>query len=87
MEIYFTQKAQRSYRKFPVEIKKKVDKQLRLLQQDLKHPLLNVKKMSGYDIYEARVDWHYRMVFVLDVPHQKISVITIGQHDEGLGKK
>ena len=87
MNVYFTEKAQRAYRKFPIEIKKKVDKQLHLLLQDIKHPSLNVKKMAGKEVYEARVDWHYRMVFVFDTARRAIYIVTIGQHDEGLGKK
>ncbi len=87
MEIRFSDKATKSYKRFPPDIKKKVDKQLRLLTQDWKHLSLNVKKMPGKEVYEARVDWHYRMAFLVDTEHQVLYLVTIGQHDEGLGKK
>jgi hypothetical protein len=41
--------------------------------------------MEGLDRYEARVDWHYRMTFAILQDH--IYILTIGPHDEGLGKK
>ena len=48
----------------PRAIREKFFKQLALLRQDLRHPSLRVKKMHGHrDIYEARVDYHYRFTF------------------------
>ena len=85
MDIHFTERAQRQYNKLAPELKKKADKQLLLLRQNLKHPSLNVKKMGGSERYEARVGFHFRLSFLLE--GNSIYILSIGTHDVGLGKK
>lgn len=41
--------------------------------------------MKGSSFYEARVDYHYRFRFVIQA--EEIVIVTVGMHDEGLGKK
>ena len=41
--------------------------------------------MGGQDSFEARIDLHYRFTFKIE--EDKIYILTIGSHDEGLGKK
>jgi len=85
MEIRFLEQAVRQYKKLPHQLQKKTDKQLLFLRDNLKHPSLNVKKMEGEEKYEARVDWHYRLTFL--IREQIIYILSIGPHDTGLGKK
>lgn len=44
-----------------------------------------MKKMSGKDIFEARIDVHYRFTF--SIKEHTIIILSVGMHDEGLGKK
>ncbi len=85
MEIHFTERAKRQYKKLAPEMKKKADKQFLLLRHNLKHPSLNVKKMGGSERYEARVGFHFRLSFFLE--GNSIYILSVGAHDTGLGKK
>ena len=84
MKIHLTKQAESSYRKLPLQIQKKVDKQLLLLVLNYRHPSLRARKMGGVGHYEARVDRRYRFTFVVD--DEEIFVLTVGPYDEGLGK-
>lgn len=81
-----SEKFKTEYKKLPLVIKKKFEKQLRFLQSNLRHPSLRAKKVSGLrDIWEARIDRSYRFSFTID--GNALRLIIIGPHDEGLGKK
>lgn len=85
MIITFSKKAEESYRKLPVQIQKKADKQLNYLLTNYHHPSLRSRKMGGGNIYEGRIDIHYRFSF--QVEEDNINILIIGPHDVGLGKK
>jgi len=52
------------YARLPMSIRKKVDRQIGYLIQDIRHPGAHAKKMESVgDIWEARIDRHYRMTF------------------------
>jgi mRNA-degrading endonuclease RelE of RelBE toxin-antitoxin system len=86
MKAELTQKADKQFKKLPISIKKKTIKQFALLNENLKHPSLYVKKMSGDNgIWEGRIDYHYRFSFT--VIDKTIYILAIGMHDTGLGKK
>lgn len=54
----------KGYIRLPSATRKKVDRQLFHLAQDIRHPALYAKKMAGVeDIWEARIDEHYRLTF------------------------
>jgi mRNA interferase RelE/StbE len=84
MKIFFTRQAQRSYQKLPLIIQKKADKQLSLLLSNYRHPSLKTRKMSGVNKFEARIDIHYRLTFI--IKKEGIIILTIGPHNKGLGK-
>ena len=84
MKIVLSKEAEKSYAKLPFSIKKKADKQFNFLATNIKHPSLRVKKMQGLPFYEARIDYHYRFIFSIGAT--SITIITLGPHDEGLGK-
>ena len=77
--------AKKQLQKLPRGIQKKFTKQLRFLLQDPKYPSLQAKKKSGSEDFEARIDYHYRFTYV--ILGSEINIITIGPHDDGLGKK
>lgn len=85
MIILFTKKAEHNYKKLPLKIKLKVDKQFLYLLENSRHPSLRTRKMGGGKVFEARIDVHYRFTFQIE--KNIIYVLTIGPHDEGLGKK
>jgi mRNA interferase RelE/StbE len=64
MTILLLKPFPRQYRKLPKLVQKKVDRQLQLLAQDIRHPSLRARKMQNTEhIWECRVDYHYRMTF------------------------
>ena len=71
------------YHKLPATIQRKVDKQIRLLAQNLRYPSLQVKKIQGtVGIWEARVDRQYRLSF--EMAGDTIYLRVVGNHDEVL---
>jgi len=85
MNITRSDSFQDHYARLPANIRKKVDKQLLFLHQNIAHPSLRVKKMRGLDCFEARVDRSYRFTFTKI--ENTLLLLSVGPHDEGLGKK
>lgn len=84
MKLAFTKKADKGYKKLSSIIQKKADKQFLHLLNNSSHPSLRSRKMSK-DTFEARIDYHYRFTFIIE--EDTIFILSIGMHDEGLGKK
>ncbi|MBI4839431.1 MAG: hypothetical protein HY806_09910 [Nitrospirae bacterium] len=83
MKIRRTKAFDKLFLKLPVHLQKKTEKAIRLLVQDFYHPSLHTKKMSGKEeIWEARVDYHYRFTFT--VYEETIILRVVGNHDEVL---
>ncbi len=85
MKITVSPDALKRLDKLPLPIRKKFTKQVSFLITNPKHPSLHGRKMADPDSFEARIDLHYRFTFV--VTGENILILTIGPHDEGLGKK
>jgi mRNA interferase RelE/StbE len=85
MTIVFSPEAKDQLSKLPPPLKKKAQKQFGYLLENYKHPSLRARKMGGKGVFESRIDKHYRFTFV--VSGEEIYVLTVGPHDEGLGKK
>ncbi len=77
--------ANQQLQKLPRNIQRKFLKQLNFLIQNSKHPSLRSRKMSGTESYEARIDRKNRFTYLIQ--NGETLIITIGPHDEGLGKK
>ena len=84
MKLAFTKKSDRGYQKLSSKIQKKADKQFLLLLQNPSHPSLRARKKTG-DVFEGRIDYHYRFTYLVE--DNMIFILSIGMHDEGLGKK
>jgi mRNA-degrading endonuclease RelE of RelBE toxin-antitoxin system len=83
MPIVFTERFLKAYRQLPVEIKQKVKKTLRLLDEDARHPSLRVHPIKGFPgVYEARIDLKYRLSFKFD--GNKRILRNVDNHDECL---
>ena len=85
MILKFAKSTEKDYKKLSLNIQKKADKQFELLLTNYHHPSLRSRKMGKGNIFEARVDRHYRFTFQIE--EDEINILTIGPHDEGLGKK
>lgn len=70
----------RSYKKLPEFVKKKADRILILLAEDLRHPSIRAKKIQGADdIWEGRIDRFHRFTF--EIKSDEIILRSIGPHD------
>ena len=69
----------RDYRTLPVEIRERVDKQLRLLFDDFRHPSLRLKKLKGTDRFEIRISKGYRLT--LRLAQGVMELRRVGTHD------
>lgn len=85
MIVHFSAGFKKQHQRLPVPQQKKFAKQLAYLTADLRHPSLRSRKMAGADKFEARIDRHYRFTYIIN--DSEIWLLTIGPHDEGLGKK
>jgi mRNA-degrading endonuclease RelE of RelBE toxin-antitoxin system len=83
MAIVITDRFRKAYRAFPKPVQERIQKALRLLDENPRHPSLQVKKIGGTsNIYEARVDRKVRMSFQFD-GEDKI-MRNVDDHDECL---
>ncbi len=81
MNVRYTDRFERQYRSLPEPLKVKVDKQVRLLAENLRHPSLRAKKYDeARGLWQARVDRRYRFYFEVEgdmctllsvIPHPK----------------
>jgi mRNA-degrading endonuclease RelE of RelBE toxin-antitoxin system len=65
VNIQFTKKAQKQFKKLPASLKEKARKQFHFLLDNTSHPSLHVKKMGGLERFEGRVDRQYRFTFMI----------------------
>jgi len=79
MKIRLTQKAEKCIKKIPFQIRKGFIKQLNLLEKNINHPSLKVKKMKNLERFEARIDYHYRFTFI--TINDYIYILSIGPYD------
>ena len=85
MRFKRTERFAEAYRSLQQDIRLKVDKTLRLLAADPRHPSLHLKKIEGTaGIWEARVDRQHRMT--LEIAEGYYLLRNVGKHDETLGK-
>ncbi len=85
MNLTIAPEAAEQLSKLPKDIQKKANKQFTFLLTNYRHPSLRTRKMGGGNIFEGRVDIHYRFRFLIE--RENIYILTIGPHDVGLGKK
>ena len=83
MKIRRTRTFDKAFLKLPAQIQLKTEKAVKLLFLDFYHPSLHTKKMMGQkDLWEARVDYHYRFTFTFD--HDTIILRVVGNHEDAL---
>jgi len=85
MPIEFSERFTKAYKRLPKHIRAKTQKALRLLDADFRHPGLQAKRVKGTaDIFEARVDYQYRMTY--QRRGDWLIMRNIGPHDNVLDK-
>ena len=83
MKICRSDSFKEAFKKLDARLKKKVEKALRLFCQNPYHPSLHTKKMQGVNnIWEVRVDIHYRFTF--DIVDDVYRLRNLDNHDECL---
>jgi mRNA-degrading endonuclease RelE of RelBE toxin-antitoxin system len=83
MPLVFTDRFKKAYQRLPIDIQQKVKKALRFLDENPRHPSLQVRKIQGTDnIYEGRVDQKYRFSFQFEGEDKILR--NVDNHDECL---
>lgn len=83
--LEISDRAKKQIKRFPPQLKKRAQKSFQQLLSDPNYPGLHRKKLTGSTLFEARLTYHYRFIF--SIKETIIEIISIGPHDEGLGKK
>ncbi len=80
MELQYTDKFKKDYKKLPLAIQKKTNEQLKVLISDFSYPSLRVKKVKGQkDIFEVSITMQYRLLFLFNA--NSLVLLRIGPHD------
>ena len=81
MRPVFTKQFDQSYAGFPKSIQEKFDKQLRSLLGSLNHRSLHAKKYhETQDVWQARIDRHYRFYF--KIKDDTYTILAIKHHTD-----
>lgn len=84
MRLVLTARFQRAYAALSLENQTKVQKALRRMSEDLRHPGLGVKRIRGTQgIWEARASRGLRITFATE--GESIILRNVGRHDDTLG--
>ncbi len=82
MQISYTNKFEREYRKLSIEIKLKVESREKIFRKNPFTPSLKTHKLSGdlKDFWAFSVDFTYRVIFEF-VDNDDIFFHSVGDHD------
>jgi mRNA interferase RelE/StbE len=85
-KIQLTERFLALYAGLPFSIRKKIDRQIRLLAENPRHPSLQTKPVQGTNgIYESRVDLNYRLTYER-LPGDILLLRVVAKHDDALKK-
>ena len=85
-KIKFSKRFLKSFAGLPKPLQEKIKKQILLLAENPRHPLLHTKPIQGAPgIYEARVDIDYRMTYERQADDTLV-LRVVGRHDRALKK-
>lgn len=88
MKVVITDPFKKDFKKFPDLIKKRMEKALSLLESNLHHPSLQIKKVKsevikGYDnVFEGRITKSHRFFFL--IKSNAYVLLRCGDHDKFL---
>lgn len=85
-KIKLTRRFLKSFARLPKSIQEKIKKQIALLAENPRHPILRTKPVQGTDgIYEAHIDRDYRMTYERQA-NDTLVLRVVDRHDEALRK-
>lgn len=80
MELVFTEKFKKDYKKLALVVQGQTDKKLEFFTEKPFHPSFRIKKMqSRAGIYEASINMQYRFLFQIN--GSVCILLRIGKHD------
>ena len=80
MEILYTNRFKKDFKKLSQQIQKIVKEKIVIMQDNPMHPSLRTKKIKGSrDIFECSVNMGIRITWQYD--NQDILLRTVGEHD------
>jgi mRNA interferase RelE/StbE len=83
MPTELTKRFVRAYDRLPPDVQQRVDRALRLLEENWRHPGLRAGRLSGHgDIFYARVDQNHRITY--ERRGDTLVLRSVGRHDETL---
>jgi len=83
MPTELTKRFVRAYDRLPSDVRKRVDRALRLLEENWRHPGLQARRLSGHgDMFYARVDQNHRITY--ERRGDTLVLRSVGRHDETL---
>lgn len=83
MPIRRTARFDRAYLRLPASIRTKINRAIRFLDENWRHPGLRARRLSGHqDIFYARVDRNHRMTY--ERRGDLLILRNVGPHDETL---
>ena len=78
--LVFSASFKKAYQHLPDSVQTKLDKQIRLFQENPRHPSLNIHQLKGTrGIWEGYVDIHYRFTFEIHEDYYLFRLV--GTHD------
>lgn len=82
MKIEITTQFEKLYKKLPLLIRKKAEKQIDYFLLDPFYPSLNVEKLSPKDknYWSLRIDKKYRIIFNY-LNQETVVFVAVGEHD------
>lgn len=83
MEIIYTSKFAREYRKLPPSVKQLAEKHERLFRDNLFDPKLKTHKLKGAlkDFFSFSIGYKYRIIFEFGRNKQIVYFHSVGDHD------
>ncbi|MFH0873311.1 MAG: type II toxin-antitoxin system mRNA interferase toxin, RelE/StbE family [Candidatus Komeilibacteria bacterium] len=83
IEIIYSQKFAREYRKLPREVKAIAIKQELIFRQDPFDPRLKTHKLKGKlkDFLSFSISFRYRIIFEFDLNRNTVYFHAVGDHD------
>ena len=83
MPTELTKRFVRAYDRLPSDVRKRVDRALRLLEENWRHLGLQARRLSGHgDMFYARVDQNHRITY--ERRGDTLVLRSVGRHDETL---
>ena len=80
MKICYTERFEKDFKTLSPNIRKVTTQKLRLLEKNVRHPSLRVKKVQKFEgIFEGSINKNFRFLFL--ITSDSYTLLRIGKHD------